>query len=217
MWSCRCTKASSIFTNPSDSRFESLVFRQRIQHDVEISDLQQQLLLNAPSSAYQKMKGAKLGADTMVAIHCQDFIPSSYTIQSLSQLFGTLRESALDLLNRYCTLFDKSDYHQDFPELLVNCLDHSMKSVCRACELNSEKQLKPKWKDIDEVLSNADAGCLSEKIHEYLDHCHRDGCTFEDANFGSFKKLAQRMHWFRQMETELERTSSWAKSASVDG
>jgi len=192
----------------SDARFESLVFRQRIQHDVEIVDLQQQLLLIAPSSPYQKIKCARLGANAMAAIYRQDLVPSGYTKRSLAPLFGTLREAVSDLLSQYCTVFNESKVGEDviFPSLLAECLDHSEETVKRVYKLIANNEIDPEKQNVnlDNVLGGKEKDHLSKSMIKYFEHCHGDDCEFEDENFDLVDDLTKRMVWFSRMEEELD-------------
>lgn len=192
----------------SDARFESLVFRQRIQHDMEIANLQQQLLLIAPSSAYQKMKCARLGANAMAAIYRQDFVPFSYSNKSLTILFSTLRESVSDLLNQYCSVFNGCGDDEDpiFPNLLADCFDHSEETVKRVYRLISGNEIDPGMRDVDldKILLKEKEDHLTKSMIEYFGHCYGEDCEYEDENFDRVNDLTKRMVWLSRMEGELE-------------
>ena len=190
----------------SDAKFESLVFRRRIQHDNKVSKLHRQLLLISPSGAYQKMKGVKLAADAIISISSQGFVPgSSFTRRSWSVLFGTLHESVSSLLKMYCQEYNKSEDEQpEFPELLLSCLRRAEVAARKSFQSFFHCELDSDMRELSDILPATNSEDFPE-LNSYLDYCwqNRDP-EYVDPNFSAVEELTQRMDLFSRLEQELD-------------
>ena len=195
----------------SDAKFESLVFRRKIQHDNQVVDLQQQLLLIAPSSSYQKTRCVHLGAKAMIAIYQQDFVSNaSFSTLALSSLFSTLRESIYGILKDYCSRFNETndgEYLPEFPELLHECLKNAEASARQVAQLVYRISLKLKFLTLDDLLNQKNGVPYPSEVDQYTQYCYRGMYEGNDDNFDKVVDLMQRAELCFRIENKLESAS----------
>ncbi|MEL6714663.1 MAG: hypothetical protein AAFP86_12855, partial [Planctomycetota bacterium] len=98
----------------ADSGFDSLVFRRRLQHDVALTRLRDQLLLVEPSSPYAQITCVEVTARAMSAVSSQDFIAvPSFSEHDWCMLRWLLTDALIEIV--------RDEDLSEPPHLLLRC------------------------------------------------------------------------------------------------
>ncbi len=147
----------------ADAKYESLVFRRRLQHDTAILDLRNRIQLIAPTSDYSKIQCVQLTAKAMRAISEQNFITKTpYMISQWKTLVTLLHKSLFGILENFA-----ESRSGELPLLLVCAWRHSFSTFRTCLEAVESKEIKSldDWNEFDLISSEPVDLVLDKKTH----------------------------------------------------